>query len=56
MVGGDSGIVSSFDIETHELIDIWNVGSTITALASQSIDDFQFMIAAGTEEGKIVIR
>ena len=26
MVGGDNGVVSSFDISTHELIDVWNVG------------------------------
>jgi hypothetical protein len=26
MVGGDNGIVTSYDITTHELIDIWNVG------------------------------
>ena len=26
MVGGDNGIVSSYDIATHELIDVWNVG------------------------------
>lgn len=26
MMGGDNGVVSSFDIQTHELIDIWSVG------------------------------
>ena len=56
MVGGDSGIVSSFDVATHELIDIWNVGSTITALACLSLDEGGFLMVAGTEEGKLVIR
>ena len=26
MIGGDNGIVSSFDVATHELVDIWGVG------------------------------
>ena len=26
MIGGDNGIVCSYDISTHELIDVWNVG------------------------------
>ena len=56
MVGGESGIVSSFDLATHELIDIWNIGTPITALACLSIDEGGFVVAAGTEDGKMVLR
>lgn len=56
MTGGDSGIVASYDISTHELIDIWNVQQTVTALATLSLDEGGFVVAAGTEEGKIVLR
>ncbi len=56
MTGGDSGIVSSYDISIHELIDIWNVGQTVTSLACLSLDEGGFVVAAGTDQGKIVIR
>jgi WD40 repeat protein len=26
MIGGDDQLVSSFDISTHELVDLWFVG------------------------------
>jgi hypothetical protein len=38
MIGGDSGVVTSYDIATHELIDIWNVGETIVSLATLSLE------------------
>ena len=25
MIAGDSGVVASFDVSTHELIDLWNL-------------------------------
>lgn len=56
LIGGDNGIVSSFDISTHELIDIWNVGETISSLGCLTLDEGGFVIAAGTESGKVVIR
>lgn len=56
MLGGDNGIVSSFDIQTHELIDIWNVGQAIASIACLSLDEGGFVVAAGTEFGKIVIK
>ena len=56
IMGGDSGIVLSFDISTHELIDIWNVGQTVSALACLSLEEGGFVVAAGTDQGNIVIR
>ena len=56
MVGGNNGIVSSFDISTHELIDIWNIGHPISSLACLTLDEKTFVAAVGTENGKIVLR
>lgn len=56
LIGGDNGIVSSFDISTHELIDIWNVGETVSSLGCLTLDEGGFVVAAGTETGKVVIR
>ena len=56
MVGGDNWIVSSYDIATHELIDVWNVGQPVSSLACLSLDEGGFVVAAGTDSGKIVIR
>lgn len=56
MIGGDNGTVSSFDIGTHELIDIWNVGQPISALACLTLEEGNFAVAAGTEQGNIIIR
>ena len=56
MMGGDNGVVCSFDIQTHELIDIWSVGQPITSIACLTLDEGGFVVAAGTEEGKIIIR
>lgn len=55
-MGGDDGIVSSYDLLTHELIDIWNVGQTIISLDSTSLDEGGYALAAGTEYGSVVIR
>lgn len=56
MVGGDNGIVSSYDISTHELIDIWNVGQPVTSLACLSLNEGGFVVTAGCETGNIIIR
>ena len=56
LVGGDDGIVSSFDMHTHELIDIWNIGSRITCVACLSLDEGGFVVAAGTGDGRVWIR
>ena len=56
MIGGDNGTVSSFDIGSHELIDIWNVGQPISALACLTLEEGNFCVAAGTEQGNIIIR
>jgi hypothetical protein len=56
MIGGENGIVTSYDIATHELIDIWNVGEQVASLTTLSLEEGGFVVAAGTESGKLVIR
>jgi hypothetical protein len=55
MIGGEDGIVTSYDIATHTLIDVWPIGAKITALACLPTDE-GFLTAAGTSAGNIVIR
>jgi hypothetical protein len=38
MMGGDNGVVASFDINSHELIDIWNVGETVASIACLTLE------------------
>jgi WD40 repeat protein len=56
MIGGDSGIACSYDLSTHDLIDVWSVGARITALACLSLEEGGFITAAGTSEGNLIIR
>jgi WD40 repeat protein len=57
MIGGDMGVVCSYDLETHDLIDVWNVGARVTALACLSLEEGgSFIVAAGTNEGNLIIR
>jgi hypothetical protein len=48
MIGGDDGIITSYDIATHTLIDVWPVGSKVTSLACL-ITDQGFITAVGTQ-------
>lgn len=57
MIGGDMGIVCTYDIESHDLIDVWNVGARVTAMACLSLEEGgSFIVAAGTNEGNLIIR
>lgn len=56
IIGGDDGIVTSYDLSTHELIDVWAVGTKISALACLSLEEGGFILAAGTSEGNTIIR
>ncbi len=56
MVAGDSGSVLTFDMATKELIDVWQVGYKVTALASLSLEEGGFVVAAGTVDGNLIIR
>ena len=56
MIAGDYGVVLTFDMATKELIDVWQVGSKVTALASLSLEEGGFVVAAGTIEGNLIIR
>jgi len=56
IVAGDDGIVMSFDMATHELIDVWQVGAKVTALSSLSLEEGGFVVAAGTVDGNLIIR
>ena len=55
-MGGENGIVSSYDISTHELIDIWEVGGSISSLAALELEEGGFVLAAGTDDGNIILR
>jgi len=39
IIGGDDGAVMSYDIQSHELVDVWAVGAKITALATLSLEE-----------------
>lgn len=56
MIAGDNGVVLTFDMATKELIDAWQVGAKVTAIASLSLDEGGFVVAAGTIEGNLIIR
>jgi WD40 repeat protein len=56
MIGGESGIVCSYDLSTHDLIDVWSVGARVTALACFSLEEGGFITAAGTNDGNLIIR
>ena len=56
MLAGDTGVVLTFDMATKELIDVWQVGARITALSSLSLEEGGFVVAAGTNEGNLIIR
>jgi WD40 repeat protein len=55
MVGGDNKMVYTYDINTHEMIDVWSIGSTITSITCLSLEDGGFIIAVGTNDGKVAI-
>jgi hypothetical protein len=51
------GIVCSYDLQSHDLIDVWNVGARVTALACLSLEEGgSFIVAAGTNDGNLIIR
>lgn len=56
MIAGDTGVVLTFDMATKELIDVWQVGTKVTALSSLSLEEGGFVVAAGTIEGNLIIR
>ena len=56
MIAGDTGVVLTFDMATKELIDAWHVGAKVTAIASLSLEEGGFVVAAGTVEGNLIIR
>jgi len=55
LVGGDAKMVFTYDINTHEMIDVWAIGATITALTCLSLEDGGFIVAVGTNDGKVAI-
>ena len=56
IIAGDDGNVTSYDNATHELIDVWTVGSKLTALASFGLEQGGYIIAVGTSVGNLIIR
>lgn len=68
-VAGECSIVYGFSLETHEIIDIWNVyiklnrliillkvGENITSMDSINFEDGGTIWAVGCANGKIFIR
>ena len=55
-VAGESSIVYGFSLETHEIIDIWNVGENITSMDSINFEDGGTVWAVGCANGKIFLR
>jgi len=56
IIAGDNGLVQTYSLESKELIDSWNVGSMVTAIAAVQDEDGGFTMAAGTAEGKMLLR
>lgn len=56
MIAGENGVVLTFDMATKELIDVWQVGAKVNALASLSLEEGGFVVAAGTVDGNLIIR
>lgn len=56
LIGGDDGQVMTFDLHTHELIDVWVVGNKITAIATLSLEEGGFIVCAGCQNGSLVFR
>jgi len=50
ILGGDDGVVTSYDLATHLLIDVWLVGFKVTALACFNSSD-GFITAVGSASG-----
>lgn len=38
MIGGDDGLVISYDVVTHTMIDVWAIGSKVTALTNLPLE------------------
>lgn len=56
IVAGENGIIQTFDINDHELLDLWQVSADVTALDALAIEEGGFIIAAGTATGNVIIR
>lgn len=55
MVGGQNGVINTYDLRTNELIDTWAVGHSVHTLLSRQIN-LNFTTIVGCSEGVIYIR
>lgn len=55
-VTGEASVVYGISTETHELIDMWSVGDSITAMDSLAFPDGGTINAFGSAKGKILLR
>jgi hypothetical protein len=57
-VAGNDSKVYGFSLESHEIIDMWTIGSEqqITALDCVSFEDGGTVFAVGCRSGKIFLR
>ena len=56
MVAGDAGVVYTYDMSTHDLIDVWVVGAKITAVSCLPLEEGGFKVAVGTANGFLAVR
>jgi len=53
---GDSATVSAFSLENHQLMDLWSLGDSISAIHCAYFGDGGNVFAMGTISGKIHLR
>lgn len=56
MIGGDEGLLCSYDMTTHNLVDVFEASAKITAVAVFNTDDSSFITAIGTSSGNVIFR
>jgi hypothetical protein len=53
---GVKGIIYGLNVRTHEMVDVWNLGESITALDVVPSTKGGSILAAGTLQGRIYLR
>lgn len=55
-IGGKDRCIYVFEVQTHELIDIWRVNDPISSMHTLNYEDGGNCFAIGCEGGKILVR
>jgi len=56
IIAGENGQVCTYDTITHELIDVWHIGASIASLATLELEEGGYVLAAGTDDGNVILR